>query len=492
MSGSAPLVRRLLQVVDRISADLEPTSLLEHLSQDALELFGSQGACWCEPEGDRLRIVTAAGLSSDLLGLTYPLEGSGVGWLLAQGERSIVTPASRFPHLNDQIYGGPDDRMAIALARVGPRMVGALYVTLLPEHPFGPDELEVLQLLASHAGMALHHVELYTEAEQARQEQAAVIAAMADGVAVVDADGVVRTWNASMAQLTGLGPERAVGRPPPFALPAAGEVLGAQPQPGRWLDVVVSDPGPRGERVVSARDVTAAKELEAAQEAFLAAASHELRTPLTVLRGFGETLLRHWDALPDDARYELVERMLSRTEGMTELVQQILHASSAGLVTTGRAPEAFDLAEVVAAAVRTLSGASLQHPVTVHARPPVPATGRPETVRPVLDQLVENAVKYSPAGGPVEIGVHAEPQAAVLTVADRGRGIAPEDAERVFDRFYRAGTGVDGPAGAGLGLWIVRRTVEAQGGRVAVTPRDGGGTVVHVRLPAGQSASASP
>jgi signal transduction histidine kinase len=250
------------------------------------------------------------------------------------------------------------------------------------------------------------------------------------------------------------------------------------------VDVVGSAPGPRGERVVSARDVTAAKELEEAQEVFLAVTSHELRTPLTVLRGFADSLLRHWEALPDTERQDLVRRMLARTDGMTELVEKVLQASVAGLTDARREPEQFDLTAAVTAAVRSLSGASDTHQVVVVDPAPVRALGRPEAVGPVLDQLVENAVKHSPAGGPVEVAVRAEPGAAVLSVADRGTGISPEEADRVFDRFFR-GASAGPAAGAGLGLWIVRRTVEAQGGQVAAAPRAGGGTVVHVRLPSG-------
>jgi signal transduction histidine kinase len=484
VTGDPRLVRRLREVVDLISADLDAGSLLEHLSQSALELFDARGACWCALEGEQLRIVTAAGLSAELVGMTYPLAGSGVGFLLEADERSVVERAQRFPHLNDRIYTGPEDRVAIALARVGGRLMGALYVTLLPEQAFGAGELEVLELLASHVGMALHHVELYAAAEQARQAQAAVVAAMADGVAVVDADGTVSSWNAAMARLTGRPEARAVGRPLPFPLPEPGEVLGARPAPGRWVDVVGSAPGPSGERVVSARDVTAAKELEEAQEVFLAATSHELRTPLTVLRGFADSLLRHWDALPDDERRDLVRRMQARTDDMTELVEKVLQASVAGLADAGREPEEFDLTGVVTAAVASLSGASQTHRVVVVDRSPVRALGRPEAVAPILDQLVENAVKHSPASGLVEVAVRAEPGAAVLTVSDRGTGISPEDAERVFDRFFR-GASSTGVGGSGLGLWIVRRTVEAQGGQVAAAPRVGGGTVVHVRLPSG-------
>jgi signal transduction histidine kinase len=106
-------------------------------------------------------------------------------------------------------------------------------------------------------------------------------------------------------------------------------------------------------------------------------------------------------------------------------------------------------------------------------------------VAPLLDQLMENAVKYSPGGGAVEVAVRADADAAVLTVADRGRGIGPDELDRVFERFYRGAGGSTSQTGAGLGLWIVRRTVEAQGGQVSASPRAGGGTVVQVRLPAG-------
>jgi signal transduction histidine kinase len=482
MSAETPLVRRLLEVVDAMGGELDTGPLLEQLSQSALELFEAAGAAWCRLDGDVVTIVTAAGLSSDLRGVTFPLERSALGALLTTGARSLVDRAAHFPHLNDRIYGSEDDRVAVALTSVGGRVTGALYVTLLPEDVFGADELEVLELLASHVGVALHHAALFEEAEHARQAAAAVVAGMADGVAVVARDGTVRSWNRAMERLTGRTAQQSVGRPLPFPLPDEGEVLTSRPAPGRWVDVVVSPAGPEGQRVVSARDVTAAKELEEAQELFLAATSHELRTPLTVLRGFGETLLRHWDVLPDDQRRELAERMLSRTEGMTELVEQILQASAAGLSVGLPAPEVFDLAEVVAAAGRVLSGASDRHEVLVTTAGPVPALGRPESVQTVLDQLVENAVKYSPGGGPIEVAVSAEPGAAVLTVADRGRGISATELERVFERFVRDAA-VDGPPGVGLGLWIVRRTVEAQGGSATASPRAGGGTIVCVRLP---------
>jgi signal transduction histidine kinase len=217
-------------------------------------------------------------------------------------------------------------------------------------------------------------------------------------------------------------------------------------------------------------------------------ASHELRTPLTVLRGFAETLINHWDALEDVGKREIVATMLARTSAMTALVEQLLLGSRAGIgVEVTNRP--FDLAAAVRVAASAIAGSSDEHPLLVAADGVIVARGDEATVDAILGQLVENAMKYSPEGGPVEISVRRDGEEAVLSVADAGVGIAEEDLGRVFDRFVRSAPqdreGVPGVGGVGLGLWIVKRYVQAQRGRVAALRRPGGGTVIEVRLAAG-------
>lgn len=227
------------------------------------------------------------------------------------------------------------------------------------------------------------------------------------------------------------------------------------------------------------------KELELAKDLFLATASHELRTPLTVLRGFAETLLNHWDALAAEARRELVRTILARTVSMTRLVEQILLGSRAGIgVEVTVRP--FDLAAAVRTAGAAIAGSSEQHPLVVDAPGVLMALGDESTVDGVLGQLVENSVRYSPAGGRVDVLLRADGDDAVLTVADLGVGIPAGELSRVFERFVRSEPGSALPAsvgGAGLGLYIVKRYVEAQRGRVSAHRREGGGTVIEVRLP---------
>lgn len=240
-----------------------------------------------------------------------------------------------------------------------------------------------------------------------------------------------------------------------------------------------------GSALQTAQVVAAQRELEAAKDLFLATASHELRTPLTVLRGFAETLLNHWDALDDAGRRELVETILARTAGMTDLVEQLLLGSRAGLGIDAQV-RPFDLAAAVRAAASTIAGSSPDHPLVVDVPERLLALGDERSVDAVVGQLVENAVKYSPGGGPIELTVHADGSEAVLAVADRGVGIAREDLRRVFERFVRSAPRTGEPrsiGGAGLGLYIVSRYVEAQGGRVSAQRRKGGGSILEVRLP---------
>lgn len=215
------------------------------------------------------------------------------------------------------------------------------------------------------------------------------------------------------------------------------------------------------------------------QDLFLATVAHELRTPLTVLRGTSETLLHRWDELTDEQRRELVTTVATRTDGLHRLVEQLLLGWQAG-AGLPLVPRPLDLTEVAAAGVEAVAQAAAAHVLTFRAEGPVRVAADPVAVEAVLGQLLENAVKYSPGGGAVDVTVGAEGEVAVLRVADRGTGIAAADVERVFERFERAGAV---GTGAGLGLWIVRRYVQAMAGTVTAAPRQGGGTVLAVRLP---------
>ena len=173
---------------------------------------------------------------------------------------------------------------------------GALYA-LYSGRKLSHVELELLELLAGHAGVALTNAMAFEEVVRQRAHERAVIDGSADGIAVLDAAGLVRQWNPAAHRITGIAAPDVIGKPPSFPLPEPGATVTDKLANGRWLDVLCTALADGGELVIDFRDVTAAKELEEAKDLFLATTSHELRTPITVVQGFASTLASRWDQL---------------------------------------------------------------------------------------------------------------------------------------------------------------------------------------------------
>jgi signal transduction histidine kinase len=373
--------------------------------------------------------------------------------------------------------------ITLSLSHVAGRPYGALYA-LYSRRQVGHIELELLELLAGHASVALSNVTAFEEVVQQRAHERAVIDASADGIAVLDADGLVRQWNPAAHLLTGLSTDEATGKPPPFPLPEPGAKLTHKLESGRWLDVLCTGLDGRDEQVLDFRDVTAAKELEEAKDLFLATTSHELRTPITVVQGFASTLANRWDKLDDADRRSAVQTIADRAGALAKLVEQLLLGSRAGAdqLVVNNAP--FDLAGLLRGAAVAFRPLSEKHTLTVDIPDQLPkAFGDPTATDVIVGQLLENAFKYSPDGGTVAVRAKQDGKQIEVTVEDEGVGIPAEDRERVFERFVQGEAGDRRRfGGIGLGLYIVRQLARAQDGEVAADERKGGGTIMRLQL----------
>jgi two-component system phosphate regulon sensor histidine kinase PhoR len=229
------------------------------------------------------------------------------------------------------------------------------------------------------------------------------------------------------------------------------------------------------------------------RDLFIAVTSHELRTPITVIKGFADTLVEHWDALDPAGRREAVRVIGQRADELAKLVDRLLATTTAPSGAPRQAP--FDLlAELRRAAQDLTDELRRRLRVTLPTRLPK-VYGDRASLATVLTELVTNAARYS--RGDVELYAAAEEQMVLFQVADRGIGIAPEHVDRAFERYWQAEEGDRREfAGAGLGLYLVRRILERQRGSVSLHPREGGGTVAEVRLLradfVGGAAAASP
>jgi signal transduction histidine kinase len=330
----------------------------------------------------------------------------------------------------------------------------------------------------------------FEEVVRQRAHERAVIDASADGIAVLDSDGLIRQWNPAAHELTGLSAVEVTGRPPPFPVPepADGKLTHRLPN-GRWLDVLCneldgSDFKGMDERVIDFRDVTAAKELEEAKDLFLATTSHELRTPITVVQGFASTLATRWDQLGDAERRAAVRTIAERAGSLGRLVEQLLLGSRAGADQLPVSNGPFDLGAVLHGAAAAFRPLSDKHVVLADIPADLPAaTGDTMATDIIVGQLLENAFKYSPSGGTVCVRARAAGDWIEVTVEDEGVGIAEGDHERIFDRFFQGEAGDRRRfGGVGIGLFIVRRLAEAQHGEVTASSRPQGGTSMCLRL----------
>ena len=484
MAERARVVRRLNDVVADMNAQLDLSAVLDRIAASLRELTRADAGGFVVIEDDRLRLVSMDGLPSGLRGRTADLATSTVGELMRSG-KTVLMATGESGHFDDLIWSALPGlhTITLSLSHVAGRPYGALYA-LYSRRQVGHIELELLELLAGHASVALSNVTAFEEVVRQRAHERAVIDASADGIAVLDAEGLVRQWNPAAHVLTGVSTDEATGKPPPFPLPEPGAKLTYKLESGRWLDVLCTGLEGRDEQVLDFRDVTAAKELEEAKDLFLATTSHELRTPITVVQGFASTLANRWDKLDDADRRSAVQTIADRAGALAKLVEQLLLGSRAGAdqLAVNNAP--FDLAGLLRGAAVAFRPLSEKHTLTVDIPDQLPkAFGDPTATDVIVGQLLENAFKYSPDGGTVAVRAKQDGNQIEVTVEDEGVGIPAEDRERVFERFVQGEAGDRRRfGGIGLGLYIVRQLARAQNGEVAADERKGGGTIMRLQL----------
>jgi PAS domain S-box-containing protein len=498
MAERARLVRRLGDVVADMNAELDLESVLDRIAASLRELTKADAGGFVLIEGDQLRLVSMDGLPADLRGRIADLPSSLVGELMRSGN-SVLMRTGQFDDLIWSALPGLHT-ITVSLSHVGGKPYGALYA-LYSRRQVGHIELELLELLAGHASVALSNATAFSEVVSQRAHERAVIDGSADGIAVLDGDGMVRQWNRAAHALTGISAAQVTGKPPPFPLPEPGATLSYKLPNNRWVDVLCTVLEGRDEQVIDFRDVTAAKELEEAKDLFLATTSHELRTPITVVQGFASTLANRWDKMLDVDRRGAVQTIAERAESLGRLVDQLLLGSRAGAKRLTVKDEPFDLGRVLSDTARVFQPLADKHVLVAEIPADLPAAhGDPAATDSIVGQLLENAFKYSPDGGTIAISARVLPEAdgaradeagadeagaGLLEVAvrDEGIGIAAADLERVFERFVQGEAGDRRRfGGIGLGLYIVRQLARAQGGEVTAVRRDGGGTEMRLTL----------
>lgn len=233
------------------------------------------------------------------------------------------------------------------------------------------------------------------------------------------------------------------------------------------------------------QDISKAKEAEQLKDEFISLVSHELRTPLTSIKGAARTLLRHYTILDKETREELLKDVDEESDRLYRLVENLLDFSRTEAGVIRLATEPVHLAKLASRVVEGVKQRAEGLHFTLNFPADLPVVeADPMRVEQVLRNLLDNSIKYSPQGGEVELAGHVDGNRLVVSVRDEGIGIAPEQQEKVFERFHRATEANSGRIqGVGLGLAICRRLVEAHGGKICMESGLGKGSTFFFTLP---------
>lgn len=383
-------------------------------------------------------------------------------------------------------------------------------------------------LIAAVAGsMATSLVRDRRQAEDATVRYESILAAMShlgQGVAIADADRLVHA-NEALGRIVGYTPEELLALPSWMVLidPDHREEAAARGEPdaggvafetvalhrdGHRVNVEVGlkpvEIEGRPLALAIIRDITERKradaelaaaygrereavkrlqELDAVKTDFLATVSHELRTPVTKIVGFSATLLARWEAMDEEMRKECVRRISAGGNQLTRLIAELLDFGriEQGTLLLEVAP--CSLSEVVDRTICDLGTVLEHHHVELDLAPGLQVLANRDGLARILDNLLTNAVKFSPPG--TRILIRGRPRGSeevLVEVEDQGIGIPPEESQRVFERFHRLHREPSSPSGTGIGLAVVKEFVEAQGGRAWVSPRSSGGALLRFTL----------
>lgn len=491
----------LLRVAQEVSATLDLSQGISRILEGALQTLQARVS--------RIVLLSAAGDPQVVIGRGEPVEHVGtLDRVLALAARDARTSIVR-----DNL------RRARLLAGAGPLPEGVQAVVALPVLSKGqpvavmwvgfdqprrpePSELDLLSTLAGETAVLIENARLFQLAESERRRLAAILSSTSDAILVTDRDDYLLLVNPAAERALGVLANELIGRKvvetpldPALVrvltepLSRSGPLVEEVPLPGGRVfyasaSTILSAEGENMGRVVVMRDITHFKELDEMKSEFVATVSHDLRAPLTFIRGYASMLPMAGDLTQKQQEY--LDKIFKGIEQMTTLVENLLNLQriEAGM---GLEERPCHVGALLVEAVDGMRARAVAKGLTLRLEATEPAPmiwGDAMLLRQAITNLIDNAIKYTSAGGTVTAGLQVVGQEVRITVSDTGIGIAPEDQVRLFEKFYRIRRmGSEDVPGSGLGLAIVKSIVERHGGRVWVESQLNRGSTFTIALP---------
>jgi len=519
----------LVKALQSISSEIVLPKLGETLLQIMLQQAGGQrgalilvrdgalaGQAEATTDGKEIRVQSLKGDPPSAE--AFPL--SILHYVVRTREPVILNDAAasaRFAFDEHLLRRRPRSLLCLPIVRQA-RVSGLVYLeNNLVTGAFTSDTIHVLGLLGAQAAISLDNATLYADLERSRMEIAAVLDNMVDSVFVVDRTGRITLVNHAAARLTGFASPADVPEPMvelarrvrfdhpdgtpyeatqiPILRALGGETvvldkgtifLSGSAQK-RYLHTSASPMRDAGGQVVGAiavsRDVTELVEFDRLKDQFLRVAAHELKTPVAVVMGYAEMLSRMAKELEPSQR-RMLDGLLRGAGRIDQIVADLLFLSQIQLDRLNLVVERVDLGELLDRVAARKRLTAPEHCLRITHGDLVVLQGDRELLERVMAHLIDNALRYSPDGGDVEVNVGIADAEAIVSVSDNGVGIPAGKRSKIFECFYRAHT--DTPhdyGGMGTGLYLSRAVVERHGGEISFESEEGHGSTFQIRLP---------
>ena len=503
----------LLDISRALTSQLSLNEVLRQILESATEMLGGQaGLLALSDENGTFTVRASYGIRPAVLHLFAPLLSD---IQRTDSESFVIPELDRKMRLVAQAAGMGLHQVVALPMMIARDMVGVVYIFREQGGRFTRNEVRLLQSFADQAAIAVHNARLYEQVSTEKQRLDAILRHSADGIAILTPDLKIDSINLALARMTGWSVDDAQGA-------HHDEVIRwANRDEGRELSEAVADTWPQNETsvlyvegdlehtsggtlsagityaplfdgqgkllniIANVRDITKFIEAEEAKTTFISVISHELKTPVSVIKGYASTLGRddvEWDAMTVRNGMTVIEE---ETNKLAELIDNMLDVSrlQIGTFKLDFGPVGMDqLSEKVAEKFRPQTAG---HEIAVDFPPDFPVIqGDARRLSQVLDNLISNAIKYSPEGGKITISGEELTNGVQISVSDEGIGLDPAKQEMIFERFYRVDNALTRDTqGAGLGLYIVRSILEAHGGHIWVESEQGVGTTFSFELP---------
>ncbi|KPL06965.1 hypothetical protein AMJ86_06405 [bacterium SM23_57] len=376
------------------------------------------------------------------------------------------------------------------------RVIGVLGVdNRESSQSFTKEQLSLVSTLADYAATAIENARLYRNTEVERQKLDSILTQIEDGVIVTDNDYRIVLVNRTAKNMFNLNEKEVIGKPLEDVfqhevltsifttkhdeLPFRSEI---ELEDGYILNTHLVEI-PEVGLAATMQDISYFRELDRIKSEFVNTVSHDLRSPLTAILGYVELITKVGEV--NEQQRAFIKRVQISVRYITDLINDLLEL--------GRIEAGFDtrrehvpLDVIVKYAIDDVKNqiGDYEHTISLEIKHDVPdVVGDPIRLRQVVDNLLSNAVRYTPNGGQIMVRLKHEGSQVILQVEDSGVGIPYVDQSYIFDRFYRGGNVPENVPGSGLGLAIVKSIVESHQGRVWVESRPGEGSCFTVVLP---------